>query len=73
MKLLNGIGYDYSNEIGIFNVITKNRTKMFKSLSLARQHYDSLKVTKEIWDVENYDLLAYHEPLNTFKYNKLVK
>ena len=69
MKFLNGIGYARQNLKGKFEVRTDKRIKTFKYLINAREHYDTLRVEKTIWNVakEPNELLEYHQLLTNKK------
>ena len=69
MKLLNGQGFSYTNEIGIFEVETDKELKTFDRLTEAREFYSNLKIEKTIWNVAKLpaELLAYHKPITNKK------
>lgn len=46
-----GQGYDYSKELGQFEVRYENTSKRFNELSKAREFYESLEVPSAIWDL----------------------
>jgi hypothetical protein len=50
LNLYGGQGYDYSNEIGLFEVKAK-QNKTFTSLKEAKKYYESLNENKAIWDI----------------------
>ena len=55
-----GEGYDYSNEIGRFEV-KANENKIFEKLSEAKKYYDSLNEEKALWDITRIsELLECH-------------
>ena len=51
LKRYGGQGYDFSEEIGVYEVKTSRETKRFTKLSEARKYFDSLNEAKYIWDV----------------------
>lgn len=60
LKRLGGNGYDYSHENGKFEV-RSIVIKQFTKLSEAKEHYESLKEEKTIWDITGIpELLECH-------------
>jgi len=60
LKYYGGQGYEYSEEVGKFEVKAKT-IKNFNRLSEARSYYDSLNEEKAIWDITKVpELLECH-------------
>jgi len=51
LKFYGGQGYEYSNEVGKFQVKAGDEVYNFTRLSKARIHYDNLNQEKAIWDM----------------------
>jgi len=63
MIKVNGIGTEFSEPYGIFEVRTNDKIVKFNDLDEAVEYYTKIKVEKTLWDLTHglNDLLFYHQ------------